>query len=59
MEEKKYWEGCYVSEERWLKYCKGNKRKTYFGLPVQIILNETTVVTSQKYWDIKDKEREE
>lgn len=59
MEPQKYWEGCYVSEKRWLKYCKGNKRKTYFGLPVKIIITEETVVTSKEYWEIIYKESEE
>ena len=56
MENQKYWEGCYISEERWLKYCKGNKRKSYFDLPAQIIINENKVVTSKEYWENKEKE---
>lgn len=59
MEPQKYWEGCYISEERWLKYCKGNKRKSYFGLPALIILTEGTVVTTKEYWAMKDKESRE
>lgn len=57
-EEKKYWEGCYVSEERWLKYCKGNKRKSYFGLPAMIIIHEHKVMTTQEYWDHIDEKGE-
>lgn len=57
-EEKKYWEGCYISEERWLKYCKGSKRKSYFGLPAMIIIHEHKAVTTQVYWDYINKKGE-
>lgn len=53
----KYWEGCYVKEEKWIKYCKGVKRKTYCGLPVQIILPNDTVVTPEEYWKSKEKKK--
>lgn len=53
----KYWEGCYVKEEKWIKYCKGVKRKTYQGLPVQIILPNDTVVTPEEYWKSKEKKK--
>ena len=52
--ENKYYEGCYVKEEKWIKYCKGVKRKTYQGLPVQIILPNDTVVTPEEYWKSKE-----
>lgn len=55
MAENKYWEGCYVSEGRWLRYCKNYKRKAYQGLPVKIIINENTVMTPEEYWAAKEK----
>ena len=55
--ENKYYKGCYVPEEDFLKYCKNIKRKSYYGFKsdeVKIILPNDTVVTPEEYWKSKE-----
>ena len=52
--ENKYFEGCYVTEQRWLEYCKDGRRLRFRGLAVQIILPNDTVVTPEEYWKSKE-----
>lgn len=60
MEENKYYKGCYVPEEDFLKYCKDVKRKSYYGFKseeVKIILPNDTVVSPEEYWKSKEKKK--
>lgn len=52
--ENKYFEGCYVTEQRWQEYCKDGRRLRFRGLAVQIILPNDTVVTPEEYWKSKE-----
>ena len=59
-EENKYYKGCYVPEEDFLKYCKDVKRKSYYGFKsdeVKIILPNNTVVSPKEYWKSKEKKK--
>lgn len=57
MEQNKYFEGCYVTEQRWLAYCKDGRRLRFRGLAVQIILPNDTVITPEEYWKSKEKKK--
>ena len=59
-EENRYYKGCYVPEEDFLKYCKDVKRKSYYGFKgdeVKIILPNDTVVSPEEYWKSKEKKK--
>ena len=56
-EENKYYKGCYIPEEDFLKYCKDVKRKSYYGFKsdeVKIILPNDTVISPEEYWKSKE-----
>ena len=40
-----------ISEERWLNYCKKNKRKKWQGVKVFVILPDGTKVPGTDYWN--------
>ena len=43
-------ESALITEQRWLSYCKGIKRKKWHGVVVDIILPNKKVISGEKYW---------